>query len=226
MAKKRNPTNEAATAADRRQQIRRLAAEMFFDRGYESTTMRQIAARLKVKSGSLYYHFPDKEQILFDLVASVLEQLTEGARQLASREKEYELKLAAVVVNHVVLHALRPKETTLGDTELRSFTGERREANIRLRDEYERFVIDIVEEGEREGRFDVFDAKLTVYALIAQSSNVGIWYREPGRLTLEQVASVHVGLALRAVAADPVAEAEVRRLCDAARAFHAGPSEM
>jgi TetR/AcrR family transcriptional regulator, cholesterol catabolism regulator len=221
---KRNSTSNAAVAADRREQIRALAAEMFFDKGYESTTMRQIATALKIKPGSLYYHFPNKEQILFDLIASTVRPLTEGAKQLASHESEHELKLAAVVVNHVVLHALRPKATTLGDTELRSLTGKRRAENIRVRDEYEGFVVDVLKKGARAKRFDLLDPKLTAYALIAQSSNVGIWYDPDGRLSLEQVAIVHVGLALRAVAGEPVEAAEVRRLCDAARAFHSRPA--
>lgn len=220
---KRNSTS-SAVADDRREEIRALAAEMFFDQGYESTTMRQIAAALKIKPGSLYYHFPNKEQILFDLVASTVRPLTAGAKQLASHESEHELKLAAVVVNHVVLHALRPKATTLGDTELRSLTGKRRAENIRVRDEYEGFVVDVLKRGARAKRFDLLDPKLTAYALIAQSSNVGIWYDPKGRLRLEQIAVVHVGLALRAVAGEPVAAAEVRRLCDAARAFHSAPA--
>jgi AcrR family transcriptional regulator len=210
----------AAPAEDRREQIRTLAAEMFFDQGYESTTMRQLAAALEIKPGSLYYHFPDKEQILFDLVRSIMRQLTDGARQLCSRESDPELKLTAVVVNHVVLHALRPKATTLGDTELRSFTGRRRTASIRDRDEYERLLLDVLDEGMKAGRFHLLDPKLTAYALIAQGSNVGIWYHEAGRLSLEQVALVHVGLALRMTAAEPVPEAEVLRLCESARALH------
>jgi TetR/AcrR family transcriptional regulator, cholesterol catabolism regulator len=220
---KRNSTLNAAAADDRREQIRALAAEMFFDQGYESTTMRQIAAALKIKPGSLYYHFPNKEQILHDLVVSTVRPLTDGAKQLASHETEHELKLAAVVVNHVVLHALRPKATTLGDTELRSLTGKRRAENIRVRDEYEAFVVEVLKKGARAKKFSLLDPKLTAYALIAQSSNVGIWFNPEGRLSLEQIAVVHVGLALRAVAGKPVAAAEVRRLCNAARAFHAAP---
>jgi AcrR family transcriptional regulator len=204
----------------RRAQIRALATQMFFDQGYEVTTMRQIAAKLKIKPASLYYHFPNKEQILYDVVESVVQQLAEGARRLASREPEHRLKLAAVIVNHVVLHALRPKATTLGDSELRSLTAQRRSANIRARDAYEAFVVDILSKGEKAGDFDVLDAKLTAYALIAQSSNIGIWYHQPGRLSLEQVAFIHVGLGLRGVASRPVTADQVSDLCDSAREFH------
>ncbi len=207
---------------DRREQIRALAAEMFFERGYESTSIRDLASALDIKAASLYYHFPDKEQILFELVGSVVEQLLDGARALAEREDTPEGKLAAIVVNHVVLHALRPKETTLGDSELRSLTGERRAVNIRIRDDYERLVVDVLEDGAARGAFDVVDVKLTAYALIAQSSHVGTWYRAGGRLSLEDVTGVHVAFALRMVAAPPVDEDELHRLVEAVQQYHEG----
>jgi len=209
-----------ARVGDRRDQIRGLAAEMFFERGYESTTIRELAAALDIKAASLYYHFPDKEQILFELVGSVLERLLAGARALVDGQESPDLQLAALVVNHVVLHALRPKETTLGDSELRSLTGERREVNIRIRDTYERLVVDVLESGRDAGAFDVIDAKLTAYAIIAQASHVGTWYDAHGRLSLEQVTKVHVDLALRMVATEPPAATDTRRLVREVRAFH------
>ena len=217
-----DPTRDVgeARSGDRREQIRGLAAEMFFERGYESTSIRELAAALNIKAASLYYHFPDKEQILFEVVGSVLEQLLDGARELIKREETPRLELAATVVNHVVLHALRPKETTLGDSELRSLTGERREVNIRTRDAYEEMVVDVLKRGRDEGAFDVINDKLTAYAIIAQASHVGTWYDATGRLSLEQVAQVQVGLALRMVSAEPVAATEVRRLVEDVRAFH------
>ena len=205
----------------RREQIRSLAAKMFFERGYDATTMRGIAADLGIQAASLYYHFPDKEQILFDLIESVQSQLMAGAESLMNAEEGAELKLAAIVVNHVTLHALRPKETTLGDTELRSLTGERLDVNLAQRDAYEALVVRVLRAGAREGRFDVLDAKLSAYAIIAQSSNVGIWYQDPGRLSLERVAEIHVALALRMVGAEAVARRDVTRLVRRARELHA-----
>lgn len=203
-----------------RAEILAEAAKLIFDQGYEATTMRQIARQLQIKPGSLYYHFESKQDILFELVTSTVRPLTAGAKQLSSLEPEPELKLAAIVANHVVLHALKPTTATLADSELRSLAGPMREEHLRARDEYEGLVIDVLRRGSRAGRFDLLDPKLVAYALIAQSSNVGIWYDPSGRLRLERIATIHIAMAMRLVAADPVADADVRRICDAARAFH------
>ncbi len=193
---------------------------MFFERGYEATTMRELAAALKIKSPSLYYFFPHKEEILFELIESVVTQLINGARRLTKREKTPELKLAALVVNHVVLHALRPKESTLGDSELRSLTPEHLRINVRHRDQYERIVLRVLTEGAEAQQFRLIEPKLSAYAIIAQSSHVGTWYRSGGRLDLKQVAEAYVGMALRTVAGPPVSGEDVKRLVDDADTLH------
>jgi AcrR family transcriptional regulator len=182
--------------------------------------MRELAAALKIKSPSLYYFFPHKEEILFELIESVVTQLINGARRLTKREQTPELKLAALVVNHVVLHALRPKESTLGDSELRSLTPEHLRINVRHRDQYERIVLRVLTEGAQAQRFRLIEPKLSAYAIIAQSSHVGTWYRSGGRLDLTQVADAYVGMALRTVAGPSVSGEDVKRLVRDADALH------
>ena len=55
---------------------------------------------------------------------------------------------------------------------------------------------------------------------MAQSSHVGTWYRESGRLSLPQVAETYVTLAFRMVGAEPLHSDTVRSLVDRLRAFH------
>ena len=128
MAAKGRTRDNMVPSEARRAQARSLAAEMFFERGYESTTMREIARALDIKVASLYYHFPDKEQILFELIDSVMGQLSAGLQDVIRGEKDPDVQLAAVVVNHVVLHALRPREHA---RRLRAAEPERRAARGR-----------------------------------------------------------------------------------------------
>jgi len=215
------PTPVAVSRLSHRtRDIQRAAAELFFAKGYEATTIREIARALKIKSASIYYHWENKEEILFQIIRTTMEQLTAGARTVLDHESSPERQLAGLVAHHVVMHALRPKETTLGDTELRSLTGKRHTQVLKMRDDYEGLVLGVLEHGARSGLFEVLDLKLTTYAIIAQCTNVGIWYREDGRLTLEEVASVYANFALRIVSAPEVDAATVARLTAAARAFH------
>ncbi len=168
----------------RSDQIRRAAAELFFNHGFEATTTRGIAQVLGIKSASIYYHYEDKQEILFEIIYSTMRELIDRVRVGTEQQTAPERKLATLIIHHVLMHAHRPKEAILGDTELRSLTGERRKVVQRLRDEYDRLLTEILREGRDSGTFDLLDEKLTAYAILAQCTHVGTWYERRGRLSL------------------------------------------
>jgi AcrR family transcriptional regulator len=63
---------------NRRQQLLDAAARLFRERGYHATSMRDIAREVRMLSGSIYYHFPSKEEML-------LAVYEEGLRHIAAR---------------------------------------------------------------------------------------------------------------------------------------------
>ncbi|WNV91069.1 helix-turn-helix domain-containing protein [Umezawaea sp. Da 62-37] len=75
-------TQRRKTGDDRRAEIRRVALELFTVRGYEATSMREIAERLDITKAALYYHFDSKESIvrsLFEERLATLDALIEWA---------------------------------------------------------------------------------------------------------------------------------------------------
>jgi len=68
-------------AAGTRGRILAIAAELFAERGYAGTSIRDIAERLGVTKAAVYYHFPAKDRILDALV----EPLRAGVEGLAAR---------------------------------------------------------------------------------------------------------------------------------------------
>ena len=200
--------------------IRQVAAERFFHQGYEATTVREIADDLDIRAASIYYHYPDKQQILFELIDSTMTLLTDGVRAAVAAEADAADQLVALVVHHVALHALRPLEATLGETELRSLTGERLDLAVAHRDAYEAIVVGVLRRGATTGALVAPDPKLAAYAVISMCTNVGIWFRPDGRLTLNEVAHAYATMAARLVGAAPPDPALVdRTLVQAAGAY-------
>ncbi|MFC9976342.1 TetR/AcrR family transcriptional regulator [Spirillospora sp. NPDC127200] len=69
---------------DTRERIQRAALDLFLDRGYDQTSLREIAERLDVTKAALYYHFKSKEEIVTALVeesARPVEELIAWARE-------------------------------------------------------------------------------------------------------------------------------------------------
>ncbi len=76
-----------------RARILASALSLFVKRGYERTTFNDVAARLKLTKGAVYWHFPSKEALLVALVAEMMEKF---ARQIAELMPKDELTYPAV----------------------------------------------------------------------------------------------------------------------------------
>jgi AcrR family transcriptional regulator len=64
-----------STAEETRQRIIDTATELFVERGYAGTSVRDIAERLGMTTGSLYYHFASKDALLYALVAPLFDAM-------------------------------------------------------------------------------------------------------------------------------------------------------
>ncbi|GAY08340.1 TetR/AcrR family transcriptional regulator [Pseudonocardia sp. N23] len=72
-----------ARRTDTREQIREVALELFAERGYEGTSLREIAERLGITKAAVYYHYKTKEEIvgaLFDDFLAGIDEIVEWAQ--------------------------------------------------------------------------------------------------------------------------------------------------
>ena len=70
-------------AAHRREEILDAAHTLFTTKGFQPTTMEDILKVVGIAKGTLYYHFPSKEQILRALVLRIVGQVEQRAREVA-----------------------------------------------------------------------------------------------------------------------------------------------
>ena len=70
--------NQVAQAAGTRTRLVLAAMQLFWEKGYNSTSIADVLQAAKVNSGSLYYFFPGKS----DLLAAVLDMYHEGIRPM------------------------------------------------------------------------------------------------------------------------------------------------
>jgi AcrR family transcriptional regulator len=71
--------------APTREKILDVALDLFTDQGFDGTSMREIAERLRLTKPSIYYHFASKEEILLALHMRVHELSKEALARLAGQ---------------------------------------------------------------------------------------------------------------------------------------------
>ena len=84
-------------AAQRREEILDAAHTLFTTKGFQPTTMEDILRIVGIAKGTLYYHFPSKEQILRALVLRIVLQVEQQAREIAASSAPATDKLAAIM---------------------------------------------------------------------------------------------------------------------------------
>jgi AcrR family transcriptional regulator len=65
-----------SAAEDTRRRILDTATELFNERGYARTSIRDIAEHIGMTKGSLYYHFASKDELLYAIIAPFVEAIT------------------------------------------------------------------------------------------------------------------------------------------------------
>lgn len=193
--KKKQATRPAD--GNRRGELLRVCARLFREKGFDGTTIRDISAAAGMHSGSPFYHFASKQEML---LAVVEQGLAEGLRRseavlaerLAPREKFRRLVRSHLGTIHDAGHDFIP--VLLYDW--RSLTPANQRRVIALRDRYDALWERMLEELARDGLITVDPqvARLFVLGAVNWSAK---WYRAGGRLSVDELAEQATKLLLR-----------------------------
>lgn len=177
--------------------VREAALRLFAQRGYAAVSMRAIAAEVGVQAGALYNYTPDKQSLLFDLMRAHMEELLEAGP--SGTEGDPLSRLHEFVAFHIRFHADRPEEVFIAYMELRNLEPANFAQIEALRRRYEDRLEAILREGVDQSVFAVEDSKIATLAIIAMLTGVNTWFRQGGRLSLEQVVAQYWDMVRRAV---------------------------
>jgi AcrR family transcriptional regulator len=185
---------------DRRQEtLVRRAARAFARRGYDQTTMQELAATMDLATGALYHYFGAKEQLLRAICDQLMEPLLERARELVAQDASPPDRLRALVrlwVQHVTEH--RDHMLVFQQERHVIETGSAWRGVRASRKAFERLVADALADAVRGagpagagGR-----SRLDLLALLGMVNHTAQWYRPRGELTPAQIADGYVDLVL------------------------------
>ena len=180
----------------RRMELVRAAAKLFRDQGYERTTVRDLGNAVGLQSGSLFYHFRTKEEILVAVMALGITATTEQLSEAIARARSPRDKLSALF--HVHLNSL------LGDNqaalevmlyEWRSVSAAAKPGLIVLRDRYEALWQEVLDEAAAAGLVKQ-DTRLLRRTLLGSLHWSVQWYKSEGELSVDALAERMLALVL------------------------------
>ena len=134
----------------RKQELLKIAYDLFLSRGYENTSVDEIIAEAQIAKGTYYYYFPSKEKMLEDVIEMMIESEAETAGQIIGSDMPVPQKIVAVMASVKPAEAEQPIQDALMQPE-----------NVLMHDKIRKKLIEVmvpllsetVEEGVSQGIF-------------------------------------------------------------------------
>ena len=177
-----------ASVDDRRDQILRSLASFVRDRRLASLTMRDIADRLGLVKGNLYYYFKNKQDILYHCHVKCI------AISLAALDDVSAMDLAPADALRTLLikHIRNITEDPYGGvllTDLESLTPAQRRRYVAMRDRFEHGVREMIRGGIADGVFAPQNIDLAGITILGAINWIPKWYRTDGRMSSAEIAN-------------------------------------
>ena len=174
--------------SNRREELLRVSARLFREKGFDGTTIRDISGAAGMHSGSPFYHFKTKQ----DILVAVMEQgLAEGLR------KTEEVMALPLPPEQKLKGLIRAQLGTILEEgndfipvllyDWRSLSPANRRRIVALKDRYDALWQQVIDDLQRAGHMPG-DAQLVRLLILGAVNWSGRWYRRGGRLSVDEMA--------------------------------------
>jgi TetR/AcrR family transcriptional regulator, cholesterol catabolism regulator len=188
----------------RRAEVLEAATRVFHEKGYEATSIQDVADELGLLKGSLYYYINSKEDLLFAIIEEVHHGTMAQLERWLQVEADTLTKLRAFLHWQVVAYCEDVAKVGVFVNDFRSLSREHRERILEERDRYDRALRELIEEGKAEGVIDAeVDPKLSAMAIFGMLNWLSAWYQPEGPNTPQQLAEQFTDLAVAGLATRP-----------------------
>lgn len=189
-------------AALKRARIVEAAAELFYENGYDNTTLEAVGESLGVTKPFIYAHFKSKSELLAQICARGIESSSEVIDRVIDLDASATEKLEslahgfvrAVLLNRKFIAIFTREEKALSEGDLDEINKKRRKFDSQL--------ASLLREGKNTGEFKIGDEHVAALSIGGMVSWAYVWFRDGGRMSVEEVSAEMSRLILNLVTAN------------------------
>jgi AcrR family transcriptional regulator len=188
----------------RREEVLDAAAHVFFQKGYDAATTEEIADRLDILKGSLYYYVESKDQLLFEIVREVMQDALAKQEEAASAPGTAIDRLRAAIVTHVLHLTKNRTRAAILLHEYRALSEPRRRAVREMLERYTRLIEGLVRSAQKKGsvRKDI-DAMVATMTILGAVNWPYRWYSPRGALSAGEIAEQIANILIEGLVSTP-----------------------
>jgi AcrR family transcriptional regulator len=166
------------------------ARRLFWEKGYNATSMREIAIAYGCRPANIYNFFSDKEEILFEVLREEMEQIINPIKHLEEDDESSPIEqLRFIIESHLkVTLSYRRSAKLLFDVALDSLSPQKRKTIIDFRDDYDRIIRKVIRRGIDTGHFPEVDVRLAGFMIASMITRTRIWFHSKKGVSVSELA--------------------------------------
>lgn len=189
--------NGTQKSQDKAQEIYLTAAQIFFTKGYNASSLNDIAEAMKMTKAGLYYYVESKQDLLYQIIKlgldNVKAEVLDPGREIAKAEE----RLRFIIINHSRLSAGSNHAVLIISHEVNVLSSDQRKEIVHRRREYFDFIRDTLVQLEAEGKLQKIDLTTATFTLLGMIIWLARWFSPSGKTSLENVCKDVCEMAVR-----------------------------
>ena len=178
-----------------------IARKLFWEKGYDGTSLKDIAGSCGFETTNIYYYYKNKEEILFEALRVELDTLVAETKHLREKDPGNPVERLKSFIDielkkHLGEHRL---QGMLIDSELSKLIPKHRRKIVSLRDKHDEILSQIITDGIGQGYFRDIDVKLTVYTVSSAIIRSRIWFSPTGNVSIREYSDFIFQFTLHAI---------------------------
>lgn len=175
-------------STERKREILATSRRLFKEKGYATTSVRDIAKALDIEPASLYSHIKTKEDILIQTCFEMAEKFELAIKEVNDIYFNAEDRLRMAVKNHIEILTSNIDSAVVFIRDWRYLNDDSKASFIDKRNAYESGIREIISSGIEEGNFAEIDVPIAALTILSSLNWVVEWYSPNGNLTPNEIA--------------------------------------
>ncbi|MGJ9457795.1 TetR/AcrR family transcriptional regulator [Oceanobacillus sp. CF4.6] len=176
--------------AKKKEEILQSAISVIYEKGYHNTTIEDIAAKLLMTKGSVYYYFKDKQDLLYESYKMLLENSIDRFNKIMERELPLEQKLRNALQSHIEYLLEEKAGFDAGMKPEHFFDGDQLNTILELRSEYAACYDEIIKLGIKSRILNEVNVRIARNLILGAMNWMLQWYSPDGEMTKEELANI------------------------------------
>ncbi|MCG2432000.1 TetR/AcrR family transcriptional regulator [Aequorivita xiaoshiensis] len=185
---------------NRRDEIIEVASSLFYDKGFNAISMRDIAAAMDIKAASLYNHIKSKQEILAEIILEVAKEFTAGMESVVVANSSAIEKIEKVIELHIDITVNYSEALAALNNDWMHLEGEDLKSFIKMRDDYEENFRDIIKQGIAANEIKPNHPEVILFSILSSLRTLYIWNQKRGKIDVNILKKDMVSVLINGIA--------------------------